>query len=97
MLKLKTVSVFAVLGLGSLALAQTVQSFVLYSAIGYAQPVVEAFTKATGIQVKIVGLSTGPFIAKVQAEKQNPQWNLVWFDGAEAMRALANRGFLAKG
>lgn len=97
MSKLRTVSTLAALACGGLASAQTAPSFVLYSAIGYAPQVVEAFTKATGIRVKVVDLSTGPLVAKVQAEKQNPQWNLVWFDGAEAMRGLANQGLLLKG
>lgn len=93
----------AILGLTLLALlssaahAQTPAPIVLYSAIGYGQKVADAFTKATGIPVKLVDLSTGPLVAKVQAEKNNPQWNLVWFDGAEAMRDLANQGLLSKG
>ena len=73
------------------------EPIVLYSAIGYAQKVIDAFTQKTGIQVKMIDLSTGPLVAKVQAEKQNPQWNLVWFDGGEAMRGLADQGLLQKG
>lgn len=63
------------LTLGAPALAQT-QSITVYAAIGYDQKVVDAFTKATGIPVKLVDLSTGPLIARVQAEKQNPQWDV---------------------
>ncbi len=79
------------------AFGQTPAPIVLYSAIGYGQKVADGFTKLTGIPVKLVDLSTGPLVAKVQAEKQNPQWNLAWFDGAEAMRDLANQGMLLKG
>ena len=79
------------------ASAQSPAPVVLYAAIGYDQKVADAFTKATGIPVKLVDLSTGPLVAKVQAEKQNPQWDLVWFDGAEAMRSLADQGLLLKG
>lgn len=77
--------------------AQSPAPIVLYAAIGYDQKVADAFTKKTGIPVKLIDLSTGPLVAKVQAEKQNPQWDLVWFDGAEAMRGLANQNLLLRG
>jgi iron(III) transport system substrate-binding protein len=81
----------------TVAFSQSPTTIVLYSAIGYGQKVADAFTKSSGIPVKLVDLSTGPLVAKVQAEKQNPQWNLAWFDGAEAMRDLASQGLLSKG
>lgn len=73
------------------------QSVVLYQAEGYAKPVAEAFTKETGIQVKIVHLATGSLAAKIQAEGRYPQWDLAWFDGASTMQALADQGLLATG
>ncbi len=79
------------------ALAQSQPSITIYAAIGYDQKVVDAFNKANGTQVKLVDLSTGPLLARVQAEKQNTQWDVVWFDGAEAMRDLANQGLLLRG
>lgn len=65
--------------------------------MGYAKDVAGAFTKSTGIPVKLVNLSTGPLLARVQAEKQNPQWDMIWTEGAEPMRDLANQGMLQKG
>lgn len=41
----------------------------------------KAFTKATGIPVSLDDDSTGPLLAKVAAERNNPQWGLLWVDG----------------
>ena len=68
---------------------------VLYSAQGYDQVVATAFTKATGIPVKLTDDSTGPLLAKVQAEKNNPKWSLLWVDGDTAFAALDKQGQLA--
>jgi iron(III) transport system substrate-binding protein len=70
---------------------------VVYSAQGYDQPVIDAFQKATGIQTKLVSDSTGPLLAKVAAEKSNPQWGVLWADGAEAFASLDSQGQLLKG
>ena len=32
--------------------------------------------------------STGPLLAKVQAEKNNPSWDVLWVDGDTAFAAL---------
>ncbi|MEV6058222.1 ABC transporter substrate-binding protein [Streptomyces sp. NPDC052107] len=75
----------------------TKPTLVLYSAMGYDQPVADAFQKATGIPTKVVDDSTGPLLAKVAAEKANPQWGLLWADGAEWAAALDEQGQLLKG
>ncbi|MDE3029053.1 MAG: extracellular solute-binding protein, partial [Paracoccaceae bacterium] len=54
----------------------------------------KAFEKATGIPTKVVDGSTGPLLARIQAEKQNPQWDIIWVDGAQGMRTLAKEGML---
>ncbi len=69
----------------------------IYAAMGYDQAVVSAFTHATGIPVNLVHLSTGPLLARVQAEGSRPQWDMVWFDGELAMRAFADRRMLRCG
>lgn len=70
---------------------------VVYSAQGYDSDVVKAFQAATGIPTKLVDDSTGPLLAKVAAEKNNPQWGVLWVDGDEAFASLDQQGQLLKG
>ncbi len=69
----------------------------LYAATGYDDAMAKAFQTATGIPVNLVADSTGPLLAKIQAEKNNPQWSMVWIDGAEAIAALDQQGMLLRG
>lgn len=55
-----------------------------------------AFTKATGIKVQLDDSSTGPIVARIEAEKSNPHWDVAWFDGDSTMQALDNQGLLLK-
>lgn len=73
------------------------QQLVLYSAQGYDAAMAKEFQKVTGIKVKLVDDSTGNVVAKIQAEKANPHWDVAWFDGASTMQALDNQGLLLKG
>ena len=66
----------------------------LYSSQGYDSAVAKAFTKATGIPVNLDDDSTGPLLAKVAAERNNPQWSLLWVDGDTAFAALDQQGQL---
>jgi len=61
---------------------------VLYSAVDYGPDVAKAFTRATGIPVTVVQLSTGALLARVSAEGRRPGWTLAWFDGDEAAAGL---------
>ncbi len=67
---------------------------ILYAAEGYDQIAADAFTKATGIKVVLHDDSTGPLLAKVSAEKSNPQFGLLWVDGNTAFAALDKQGQL---
>src|SRR6185312_12723133 len=67
---------------------------VVYSAQGYDSAVTKAFTKATGIPVSLDDDSTGPLLAKIAAERNNPQWGLLWVDGDTAFAALDKQGQL---
>ena len=70
---------------------------VIYAAEGYDQAMVDAFQKATGIPTKLYDDSTGTLLAKISAEANNPQWGLLWTDGAESYAALDQQGMLVKG
>ncbi|MGI9185309.1 MAG: ABC transporter substrate-binding protein [Solirubrobacteraceae bacterium] len=84
-------------GTGSKAAATEGKPMLLvYSAQGYDKNTVAAFQKATGIPAKLVDDSTGPLLARIQAERANPQWGLLWVDGNEAFAALDRQGLLAK-
>lgn len=70
---------------------------IVYSAQGYDRAEVKAFQHATGIPTKLVDDSTGPLLARIAAEKNNPQWGLLWVDGDEAFAALDQQGQLLRG
>jgi len=70
---------------------------VVYSAQGYDKVMTEAFTKATGIPVKLDDNSTGPLLTQIEASKNNPDWGLLWVDGATAFAGLDTQGLLLKG
>ena len=67
---------------------------VVYSAQGYDSVMTKAFQRATGIPVKLDDDSTGPLLAKVAAESNNPQWGLLWVDGDTAFASLDKQGQL---
>jgi iron(III) transport system substrate-binding protein len=69
-------------------------TLVVYSSQGYDSAVTKAFTKATGIPVSLDDDSTGPLLAKVAAERNNPQWGLLWADGDTAFASLDQQGQL---
>jgi iron(III) transport system substrate-binding protein len=69
---------------------------VVYSSQGYDKNTVAAFQKATGIPTQLVDDSTGPLLARIAAEANNPQWGLLWVDGDEAFAALDKQGTLLK-
>ena len=70
---------------------------VLYAAEGYDQAEGTAFQKATGIPVEVDDNSTGPLTVQIEAEKNNPKWNLFWVDGATVFASLDSQGLLHKG
>jgi iron(III) transport system substrate-binding protein len=72
-------------------------TLVVYSAQGYDHAMTAAFTKATGIPVKLDDNSTGPLLTQIEASRNNPNWGLLWVDGATAFAGLDQQGLLLKG
>ena len=68
--------------------AHAADALELYAALDYSTDVATAFTAKTGIPVNVTALSTGPLLAKITAEKNNPQWGVYWADGAEPCAAF---------
>lgn len=73
------------------------QGLVLYSALDYGSAVGKAFTRQTGIPVKVIRLSTGALLARITAEGHHPDWDIAWFDGATASVSLDRAGLLTHG
>lgn len=96
---LRSLSVGLAAGALSLTVVATagVTPLTVYAAMGYDRPAVRAFTRATGIAVNLVHLSTGPLLARVQAEQARPQWDILWFDGNLPMHVLASEHQLSCG
>lgn len=71
--------VIAVLVPASAARAQA-PSLTVYSSVDEenARKILGAFSKATGVEVRLTFLSTGPALARLEAERNNPQAD-VWF------------------
>jgi iron(III) transport system substrate-binding protein len=82
---------------GSNTAASAKVPLVVYSAQGYDHAMAAAFQKATGIQVKLDDNSTGPLLTQIEASKNNPNWGLLWVDGATAFAGLDTQGLLHKG
>ena len=72
-------------------------TLVVYSAQGYDSAMTKAFTAATGIPVKLDDNSTGPLLTQIEASRNNPNWGLLWVDGATAFAGLDTQGLLLKG
>jgi iron(III) transport system substrate-binding protein len=92
-----TTAVATVAGAAGAPAATSSVPLVVYSAQGYDSAETTAFQKATGVPVELDDNSTGPLLTKIEAEKNNPKWGLLWVDGATAFASLDQQGLLMKG
>ena len=75
--------------------AQAEQKLVLYSANDSTLNdfVSEAFTKETGIQIDVVSTGSGVLFKRIQAEKDNPQGDVIW--GVSRSLLQTNKAYFA--
>lgn len=73
------------------------QPLIIYNGKNYLPGTAEAFTKATGIPTEEVSDSTGVLLAKIEAEKNHPDWGVFWSAGAAAYAALDAQHMLVRG
>ena len=78
-------------------IAATPVPLVVYAALGYDSLVAKAFQAASGVPVALVEDSTGPLLVKIQAERNNPKWGVLWVDGDEPFAALDQQHMLVRG
>jgi iron(III) transport system substrate-binding protein len=57
----------------------------------------DQFTVDTGIETEIADLGGGEILARIAAEANNPQWDVVVLDGHGSLQALADQGQLLTG
>jgi len=81
----------------SAAATSKVVPLVIYNGKNYLPGTAEAFSKKTGIPTEEVSDSTGVLLAKIEAEKNHPQWGVFWSDGAAAYAALDAQHMLVRG
>ena len=68
------------LGLLGVGAAHAQDSLVVYSSVDEenAKKLLDDFTKATGVKVRFTFLSSGPAVARIEAEKNNPLAD-IWY------------------
>src|SRR5512147_945636 len=83
-----------VLGLLVAGTARAQDSLVVYSSVDEenAKKLLDAFSKATGVKVRFTFLSSGPAVARIEAEKNNPQADIWYGAPSENPAALKAKG-----
>ncbi|GEM78886.1 extracellular solute-binding protein [Vibrio superstes] len=73
--------------------AQSIAAPVLYTN-DFEEIIGDQFTKDTGYELDVVKMSGGNLIARVAAERSNPQWDLILFNGDNTLHSLNASGDL---
>lgn len=90
LLVLALAAVMALATVVSAVQSAAAQTLTVYSSVDEenARKILDEFTKATGIQVRFVFLSSGPALARLEAEQGNPQAD-VWMGAPSENHVLA--------
>lgn len=80
------------LSISSVAFAQTALNVYTIMPEKYATKVFEAFTADTGVKVNFIRLSSGEALARIEAEKNNPQVDCLWGGPADTYEAGVLKG-----
>jgi iron(III) transport system substrate-binding protein len=85
-----SIRAFAAGALASLLAISSAHALTVYSSVDEenAHKLLDAFTKATGVDVQMVFLSSGPAMSRIEAEKARPQAD-VWFGAPSENHILA--------
>jgi len=72
--------------------AMAAGSLVLYysHAADWSDPIIKGFEEKYDVNVEMVGLGTGELISRMQAEKANPQGDILWGGVAESYIPIAD-------
>lgn len=54
----------------------------------WTDPIIKKFQDRTGIKVNRVGAGTGELVSRIQAEKDNPQADILWGGGSDSYQAI---------
>jgi iron(III) transport system substrate-binding protein len=89
-LAVRLVAVVSSLLLAAVSPTPAAEEVVVYSSVDEenAKKLLDAFTKATGVQVRFTFLSSGPAVARLEAEKANPRADL-WFGAPSENHVVA--------
>ncbi|WP_018175084.1 ABC transporter substrate-binding protein [Thioalkalivibrio sp. ALJ9] len=79
---------------GEVALSDDVLTVYLHD---HGDSIAARFTEDTGIDVQIVDMSGGEILARIEAERVNPQWDVVYVMGHGSVHRLHEDGILLKG
>src|SRR4051812_14829124 len=71
--------------------AETLNAYSIWPE-NYARPMMEAFEKASGIRVKFIPFSSGEALARVAAERNNPQIDVLFGGPVETFAAGQGQG-----
>src|SRR3977135_963086 len=77
--------------IGRLRAAESLKAYSIWPE-NYARPMLEAFEKASGIHVNFIRFSSGEALARLLAEKGNPQVDLLFGGPVETFTAGEEQG-----